>query len=107
VKYLDAVKAAGGTTKPSVVAPEDKMRSGSRPDQRRPEDLVSSPSRSTRGTPSRPRSNPSAEVESLASEFGIDLNDVKGTGANGEITMKDVRAHKAAREKRVETDPKV
>jgi pyruvate/2-oxoglutarate dehydrogenase complex dihydrolipoamide acyltransferase (E2) component len=89
MKYLDARKEA---PKESIVdkGMENKMQRGSRADQRggnektNPEDLVSSPSRSQ-------GRNIAQGVQKLASELSVDLASVKGTGANGEITEKDVR----------------
>lgn len=88
MKYLEARKNA---PKESIVdkGMENKMQRGSRPDQggsgkRNPEDLVSSPSRAEGRSVHQ-------GVQKLATELNVDLSTVKGTGANGEITEKDVR----------------
>lgn len=91
MKYLDARKADGKEQKDSVV-PENKMQRGSRLDQggrgkQNPEDLVSSPRAAL-------NSNVDKNVRRLAHDLGVDISTVKGTGANGEVTEKDVRLAK-------------
>lgn len=93
MKYLDAQKAAGKEAKDSIV-PENKMAPGSRRDQQRldpkdPQSLISSP----RGGS---RAQTDGSVKRLADELNVDLTKVDGTGPNGSVTEKDVRAYKRA-----------
>lgn len=69
---------------------ENKMAPGTRVDQRDPE--VNTVKNISLG-PDKPKIRP--EVQKLADELSVDLNKVKGTGLNGIILVKDVRAFKA------------
>jgi pyruvate/2-oxoglutarate dehydrogenase complex dihydrolipoamide acyltransferase (E2) component len=82
MKFLEAKRKAGQQ--------ENKMQPGSRVDQREPH--TSATSKIDLG-PDKPKIRP--EVAKLAEELDVDLNKVKGTGLNGIILVKDVRAFKA------------
>jgi pyruvate/2-oxoglutarate dehydrogenase complex dihydrolipoamide acyltransferase (E2) component len=75
MKYLEAkqMQKEGG---------ENKMRTGSRPDQ--------GGIRKGQLQPDNPVPV-KAEVRDLARSLKVDLGDLSGTGRNGEITLKDVR----------------
>lgn len=66
--------------------PENKMQPGSRPDQQDPHIL-------RRSGPDAPKIRP--EVQKVADELGVSLDGLQGTGRHGEVTVRDVRSHKA------------
>ena len=85
MKFLDAKRRAGQQ--------ENKMQPGSRVDQRNPEEPHTSATSKISLGPDKPKIRP--EVQKLADELNVDLDKVKGTGVNGIILVKDVRAFKA------------
>jgi pyruvate/2-oxoglutarate dehydrogenase complex dihydrolipoamide acyltransferase (E2) component len=84
MRYLDARKAGGNDQKDSLLpVGENKMQRGNRLDQGGdPRDLVSS---------TRPMGSGSA-AKALAKELNVDIATVTGTGPNGSVTEKDIRA---------------
>jgi pyruvate dehydrogenase E2 component (dihydrolipoamide acetyltransferase) len=93
MKYLDALKQGGKKEKKSVV--ENKMQPGTRMDQNDPMSLVSSPSgRGKKGNTSASSDSADAAIQKLAGELNVDLSTVTGTGPDGQVTEKDVRAAK-------------
>lgn len=93
MKFLDARKQDGKGPKASVTQDDvqNKMRPGSRPDQRNPEDLVSSPRARSGNTQRSSAADVDEKVQKLAGELNVDLAKVTGTGDKGAITEKDVR----------------
>jgi pyruvate/2-oxoglutarate dehydrogenase complex dihydrolipoamide acyltransferase (E2) component len=71
--------------------PENKMRRGSRPDQKEfiPKGQLH---------PDNPVS-PKQEVVEYARSLGVDIRKIKGSGRNGEIMMKDVKDAKDDQDK--------
>ena len=85
MKFLEAQKQDGKEQKASIQT-ENKMKPGTRLDQKDPEALVSSPRRSpTTGA------NKDEGITKLAKELNVDLSTVTGSGPGGQITEKDVR----------------
>lgn len=78
---------------------ENKMQSGSRPDQRDPS--INTVRNIDLG-PDKPKIRP--EVQALADELQIDLSKVKGSGAHGAILIRDVRDAKQ-KEAEAELEP--
>lgn len=66
MKFLEA------KNKKSQPQEENKMQTGSRPDQQPPQHM---------------------SVQILAQQLGVDITQVEATGDHGEVLAKDVRAH--------------
>lgn len=82
MKFLEAKEMAkDGAT------PENKMRKGSRPDQK---DFAPKGELHPRNPPA-----PKQEVSEYATSVGLDIRGITGTGRGGEITLKDVKDAKA------------
>lgn len=99
MKFLEARKQNGHSQTPSI-ALENKMRPGSRLDQKDPVNLISSLHKTARPE-SKPVKEPGtvSNVEKMAKSLGVDLSTVTGTGPDGQITEKDVRLAKRAMQK--------
>jgi pyruvate/2-oxoglutarate dehydrogenase complex dihydrolipoamide acyltransferase (E2) component len=88
MKFLEAQEQDGKEEKKSIL-PENKMQKGSRLDQKDPESLISSPHQAPADK------NKKVDVAALAHQKGVKLDEVKGTGPDGQVTEQDV--HTAAR----------
>jgi len=103
MKFLEAQQQDGKSEKKSIIPEtENKMKAGTRLDQKNPESLISSPRRtSTTGASatSTTRTKSTDGAARLAKDLNVDLESVTGTGSGGQITESDVRkAHASTTE---------
>lgn len=97
MKFLEAQKLDGKVPKASL---ENKMRPGTRIDQKDPRTLVSD---STGPLLTGHEVDPG--VTKLAQELGVDLATVTGTGVSGRIMERDVRKAKKDQHKKADEKP--
>jgi 2-oxoglutarate dehydrogenase E2 component (dihydrolipoamide succinyltransferase) len=103
-----ASAAAPVDAKPAAPAPQTETPAAAEPVQQRGPQLVQPPPSQPQPQPARPQQpQPAAETESpsgplsplvrkMAREYGIDLRQVKGTGAGGRISKQDLEAYMSA-----------
>ena len=88
--------AADSATGTGVAVPTDPAPAPSptaEPPPPPPPATVAAPSPSATAKPSRRRALAAPSVRKLAREIGVDIDAVEGSGANGRVSLDDVKAH--------------